>query len=70
MNGVAPGPIWTPLIPQSFRNEKLEKHGESAPLHRPGQPAEVAPVYVFLASDQSSYVSDEIVGVTGGSPLA
>ena len=70
VNGVAPGPIWTPLIPQSFGSEKLKQHGQSAPLERAGQPAEVAPVYVFLASDESSYVSGEIVGVTGGSPLA
>jgi NAD(P)-dependent dehydrogenase (short-subunit alcohol dehydrogenase family) len=70
VNGVAPGPIWTPLIPQSFGEEKVRKHGESAPLERAGQPAEVAPVFVFLASDESSYVSGEIVGVTGGSPLA
>jgi NAD(P)-dependent dehydrogenase (short-subunit alcohol dehydrogenase family) len=70
VNGVAPGPIWTPLIPQSFGDEKVQKHGQSAPLERAGQPAEVAPVYVFLASDESSYVSGEIVGVTGGSPLA
>jgi NAD(P)-dependent dehydrogenase (short-subunit alcohol dehydrogenase family) len=70
VNGVAPGPIWTPLIPQSFGEEKVSKHGESAPLERAGQPAEVAPIYVFLASDESRYVSGEIVGVTGGSPLA
>jgi NAD(P)-dependent dehydrogenase (short-subunit alcohol dehydrogenase family) len=70
VNGVAPGPIWTPLIPQSFGDEKVRKHGESAPIERAGQPAEVAPIYVFLASDESSYVSGEIVGVTGGSPLA
>jgi hypothetical protein len=70
VNAVAPGPIWTPLIPQSFGEEKVRKHGESAPLERAGQPAEVAPVYVFLASDESSYVSGEVVGVTGGSPLA
>ncbi len=70
VNAVAPGPIWTPLIPQSFGPEKTAKHGESAPLKRAGQPAEVAPVFVFLASDESSYVSGEVVGVTGGSPLA
>ena len=70
VNGVAPGPIWTPLIPQSFGEEKVRTHGERAPLGRPGQPAEVAPVYVFLACDESRYVSGEIVGVTGGSPLA
>jgi NAD(P)-dependent dehydrogenase (short-subunit alcohol dehydrogenase family) len=70
VNGVAPGPIWTPLIPQSFGEEKVQKHGESAPVERAGQPAEVAPIYVFLASDEASYVSGEVVGVTGGSPLA
>ncbi len=70
VNGVAPGPIWTPLIPQSFKPEKVEKHGQSAPMQRAGQPAEVAPIYVFLASDDSRYVSGEILGVTGGSPLA
>jgi NAD(P)-dependent dehydrogenase (short-subunit alcohol dehydrogenase family) len=70
VNGVAPGPIWTPLIPQSFPPEKVAEHGRSTPLERPGQPAEVAPVYVFLASDESRYVSGEIVGVTGGRPLA
>ncbi len=70
VNGVAPGPIWTPLIPQSFGDEKVRKHGESAPLARAGQPAEVAPVFVFLASDASSDVWGEIGGVTGGSPLA
>jgi NAD(P)-dependent dehydrogenase (short-subunit alcohol dehydrogenase family) len=70
VNGVAPGPIWTPLIPQSFPDEKVEKHGERAPMERAGQPAEVAPVFVFLASDDARYVSGEIVGVTGGSPLA
>lgn len=70
VNGVAPGPIWTPLIPQSFPEGKVERHGESAPMKRAGQPAEVAPVFVFLASDEARYVSGEIVGVTGGSPLA
>lgn len=70
VNGVAPGPIWTPLIPQSFGPEKVEQHGQKAPLQRAGQPAEVAPIYVFLASDDARYVSGEIVGVTGGSPLA
>jgi NAD(P)-dependent dehydrogenase (short-subunit alcohol dehydrogenase family) len=70
VNGVAPGPIWTPLIPQSFGEEKVQQHGQSAPLKRAGQPAEVAPIFVFLASDEASYVSGEVVGVTGGSPLA
>lgn len=70
VNGVAPGPIWTPLIPQSFPAEKVAKHGESTPLGRAGQPAEVAPMYVFLASDDSRYVSGQIIGVTGGRTLA
>lgn len=70
VNGVAPGPIWTPLIPQSFPAEKVAKHGESTPLGRAGQPAEVAPAYVFLASDDSRYVSGQIIGVTGGRTLA
>jgi NAD(P)-dependent dehydrogenase (short-subunit alcohol dehydrogenase family) len=70
VNAVAPGPIWTPLIPQSFPAEKVEWHGKGAPLERAGQPGEVAPLYVFLASDESRYVSGEVVGVTGGSPLA
>jgi len=70
VNAVAPGPIWTPLIPQSFGPERVSEHGKNAPLGRAGQPAEVAPVFVFLASDESRYVSGEVVGVTGGSPLA
>ncbi len=70
VNAVAPGPIWTPLIPQSFPEEKVAKHGEKSPMQRAGQPAEVAPLYVFLASDESRYISGEILGVTGGSPLA
>ncbi len=56
-------------VVQSFGEEKVEKHGQDAPLQRGGQPAEVAPLYVFLASDESRYVSGEIMGVTGGSPL-
>jgi hypothetical protein len=70
VNAVAPGPIWTPLIPQSFDAEKTSRHGESSPMSRAGQPAEVAPIFVLRASDASSYVSGEVVGVTGGSPLA
>lgn len=70
VNAVAPGPIWTPLIPQSFPAEKVEKHGERTPLGRAGQPAEVAPLFVFLACDESRYVSGEVLGATGGLPLA
>lgn len=64
VNGVAPGPIWTPLIPSTMPDAK--KFGEDNPTGRPGQPAELAPVYVLLASDQASYVNGEIWGVTGG----
>ena len=70
VNAVAPGPVWTPLIAQSFTGDKLENFGKSSPMKRPAQPAELAPAYVFLASDDSSYVSGEILGVTGGRPLA
>ncbi len=70
VNGVAPGPIWTPLQPSHGQpQEKLTKFGEDTLLGRPGQPAELASVYVFLASDEASYVSGEIIGVTGGKPL-
>jgi NAD(P)-dependent dehydrogenase (short-subunit alcohol dehydrogenase family) len=67
VNGVAPGPIWTPLQPSHGQSqEKLTKFGEDTPLGRPGQPAELAGAYVFLASQESGYISGEIIGVTGG----
>lgn len=67
VNGVAPGPIWTPLQPSHGQSqEKLTKFGQDTPLGRPGQPAELAAAYVFLASQESSYISGEIIGVTGG----
>jgi NAD(P)-dependent dehydrogenase (short-subunit alcohol dehydrogenase family) len=69
VNSVAPGPIWTPLIPASFPPEKVESFGKDVPLGRPGQPAEVAPVYVLLASDDGSYISGARVAVTGGKPI-
>jgi len=69
VNCVAPGPVWTPLIAQSFEGEKLRNFGEQSPTKRPAQPAELAPAYVFLASDESRYVNGEVLGVTGGSPL-
>ena len=69
VNCVAPGPVWTPLIPQSFEGDKLENFGEQSPTKRPAQPAELAPAYVFLASEESRYVNGEVLGVTGGSPL-
>ena len=69
VNSVAPGPIWTPLIPATMPPEKVEKFGEDTPLGRAGQPAELAPVYVLLASDAGSYVSGARVAVTGGRPI-
>jgi NAD(P)-dependent dehydrogenase (short-subunit alcohol dehydrogenase family) len=68
-NSVAPGPIWTPLIPSTMPGEHVEKFGSSVPLDRPGQPAEVAPVYVLLASDEASYISGARIAVTGGKPI-
>ncbi|NHC46551.1 SDR family oxidoreductase [Motilibacter aurantiacus] len=68
-NSVAPGPVWTPLIPSTMPEEKVEQFGSDTPLGRPGQPAELAPVYVMLASDEASYVSGARVAVTGGRPI-
>ncbi len=71
VNAVAPGPIWTPLQPSHGQSpEKLEKFGEDTPLGRAGQPAELAPTYVFLASQESSYITAEVIGVTGGKPIS
>jgi hypothetical protein len=69
VNSVAPGPIWTPLIPATMPEEKVEKFGENTPLGRAGQPKELAPVYVLLASDEGSYISGARVAVTGGRPM-
>ena len=69
VNAVAPGPIWTPLIPATMAPEKVEGFGSDTPLGRPGQPVEVAAAYVFLASDEASYVSGTVLGVTGGKPV-
>jgi len=66
VNAVAPGPIWTPLIPASFEAEHVSKFGGDVPFQRPGQPAEVAPCYVFLASDDSSYMSGQVLHPNGG----
>ena len=68
-NSVAPGPVWTPLIPSTMPEEKVESFGQQVPMNRPGQPAELAPVYVLLASDEASYVSGARVAVTGGKPM-
>lgn len=66
VNGVAPGPIWTPLIPASFSEEQVEQFGEQTPMGRPGQPDEIAPCYVFLASEDSSYISGQVLHPNGG----
>ena len=66
VNGVAPGPIWTPLIPSTFDEKRVESFGENVPLKRPGQPVEVASCYVFLASEDSSYMTGQILHPNGG----
>ena len=66
VNSVAPGPIWTPFIPSSFPEEKVADFGKKVPMGRPGQPAEVAPAYVFLASEDGSYVTGQTIHVNGG----
>ena len=68
VNCVAPGPIWTPLIPSTMPAEKVKNFGQDVPLKRAGQPAELAPAYVLLASDDSSYMTSSTVQVTGGTP--
>ena len=69
VNSVAPGPIWTPLIPATMPEEKVANFGADTPLGRAGQPAELAPVYVLLASDAGSYISGARIAVTGGRPI-
>jgi len=69
VNAVAPGPIWTPLIPATSWPDKVPTFGQNTPLGRAGQPAELAPAYVFLASQESSYVTGEVIAVTGGMPM-
>lgn len=66
VNAVAPGPIWTPLIPASFKEKRVKEFGQDVPMGRPGQPAEVAPCYVFLASDDSSYMAGQVLHPNGG----
>ena len=68
-NTVAPGPVWTPLIPASMPEDKVQNFGSQVPMKRPAQPCELAAVYVMLASDEASYVSGATVAVTGGKPL-
>jgi NAD(P)-dependent dehydrogenase (short-subunit alcohol dehydrogenase family) len=69
VNCVAPGPVWTPLIPSTMPAEKVREFGSQVPMKRPGQPKELAPIYVMLASDEASYVSGATVAVTGGKPI-
>lgn len=69
VNSVAPGPVWTPLIPASMKPEMVESFGDDTPLGRPGQPAEVAPAFVYLASQAASFVSGANIAVTGGKPI-
>jgi NAD(P)-dependent dehydrogenase (short-subunit alcohol dehydrogenase family) len=69
VNCVAPGPIWTPLIPATMPPEKVKNFGKDTPLGRAGQPAELAPAYVLLASDEASYITGATIAVTGGKPL-
>ncbi|MEX2574457.1 MAG: SDR family oxidoreductase [Balneolaceae bacterium] len=70
VNAVAPGPIWTPLIPASFNEEHVAKFGKSTKMGRPGQPSEVGPAYVFLASKDASYISGQVIHVNGGEPVS
>ncbi|WP_368736053.1 SDR family oxidoreductase [Ectobacillus ponti] len=69
VNAIAPGPIWTPLIPASFSAEEVAKFGEQVPMKRAGQPYELAPAYVYLASDDSSYVTGQTIHVNGGAVI-
>ena len=66
VNAVAPGPIWTPLIPATFEQKHIESFGKDTPMKRPGQPSEIAPSYVFLASSDSSYMSGQVLHPNGG----
>jgi NAD(P)-dependent dehydrogenase (short-subunit alcohol dehydrogenase family) len=70
VNAVAPGPVWTPLIPSTMPAEHVKEFGKNTPMGRPAQPVELAPAYVFLASQESSYITGEVIGVTGGRILS
>jgi NAD(P)-dependent dehydrogenase (short-subunit alcohol dehydrogenase family) len=69
VNAVAPGPVWTPLIPATMPPEKVRDFGKDTPLARAAQPRELAPIFVLLASDEASYVTGMVYGATGGEPL-
>ena len=66
VNAVAPGPIWTPLIPASFEAEQVKEFGQGSPMGRPGQPDEVAPAFIFLACDDASYITGQVIHPNGG----
>jgi NAD(P)-dependent dehydrogenase (short-subunit alcohol dehydrogenase family) len=66
VNAVAPGPVWTPLVPAGFSAEQVEKFGLNNPMNRAGQPFEIAPAFVFLAADDSCFVSGQVIHVNGG----
>jgi NAD(P)-dependent dehydrogenase (short-subunit alcohol dehydrogenase family) len=68
VNSVAPGPVWTPLIPSTMPKEKAKNFGKDSPMERPAQPKELAPPYVWLASEEASYVNASVISVTGGKP--
>ena len=70
VNAVAPGPVWTPLIPSTMPKEKVKEFGKNTPIGRAGQPSELAPAFVFLASQDSTYITGEVLGVTGGRPVS
>ncbi|MEV0895708.1 SDR family oxidoreductase [Actinoplanes sp. NPDC049802] len=70
VNAVAPGPIWTPLIPATMPEKKVKSFGGDTPIGRAGQPAELAPAYVYFASPESSYTTGEVLGITGGKPVS
>jgi NAD(P)-dependent dehydrogenase (short-subunit alcohol dehydrogenase family) len=69
VNAVAPGPVWTPLIPSTMPDEKVKAFGKDTLLKRAAQPKEMTPIYVLLASDEASYITGMIYGATGGKPL-
>jgi NAD(P)-dependent dehydrogenase (short-subunit alcohol dehydrogenase family) len=69
-NAVAPGPVWTPIIPASMQGDTVSQFGQQSPTGRPGQPAELAPAFVFLASQEASYVNGAVIDITGGQPVA
>jgi NAD(P)-dependent dehydrogenase (short-subunit alcohol dehydrogenase family) len=70
VNAVAPGPIWTPLIPASFTRKQVAEFGSDTLMKRPGQPSEVAPAYVFLASEDARYITGQLIHINGGGHIS